>query len=119
MYGSRGFGSVFVYSDHSLGSRSSRRSALALLSSNWPNNWRPFKTQPDIYQAVSKLLWGSFETRLLLVHPSLEDRESRQVMQMHKSEVDRSLPLNFIHRSYEHDGPDVINWFVYDPVEFS
>ena len=32
---------------------------------------KPPKRQPDIYQAVFKLLWGSFETRLLLVHPSL------------------------------------------------
>ena len=29
------------------------------------------KTQPDIYQAVFKLLWGSFKTHLLLVHRSL------------------------------------------------
>ena len=32
---------------------------------------KPAKRQPDIYQAVFLLLWGSFETRLLMVHPSL------------------------------------------------
>ena len=37
---------------------------------NNPDIWRP-KTQPDIYLAVLKLLSGSFETHLLLVHPSL------------------------------------------------
>lgn len=37
---------------------------------NNPDIWRS-KTQPDIYQAVLKLLSGSFETHLLLVHPSL------------------------------------------------